>query len=159
MAPRPPQKPGQHNVGHLPGTWRRDRQGSSLAPPPNGAQHEHQGLTALTFHHKTHVVSCFHTSRLFTWTPANAARRVLLFALAGGRRLPPEAPSTNSRQPLFSRQPIMSPVHLQVAVCVLAGKLHVHMSAVIASPQWEELYTSAHSWSHKTSGEVGRQSS
>lgn len=83
----------------------------------------------------------------FTWTPTPAARRLLLFALAGGRRLPPAAPPTNSEQTLFSRQPVMSPVRLQCAVCVM-GKGGAHV--VIASPRWEEL--------HRCSSRAGQMS-
>lgn len=127
-APRPLRKPGKHDVGHLPGTWSRDRRGTSLAPPPNAAQHERQRFACCS--HISPQDTCHvmlpHThppprlSGAFTWTPTTAARRVLLFALAGGRRLPPAAPSANSVQPLFSRQPVMSPVHLQRAVCACA---------------------------------------
>lgn len=122
----PPRQPAKKNTpsGHLPGTWSRDL--ASSAPPSTSARRLGLPLSHFTTRHMS-CHACPAPSGAFTWMPTTAARRVLLFALAGGGRLPPEALSANGRRPLFSRQPVMSLVHLQCAVCVLRGGACAHV--------------------------------
>lgn len=126
VPPQLPRKPGKHDVGHLPSTWSRDCQGSSLAPPPT--QPSTSASVLLLSHFTTRHMSC----HAYTPPPppsllSRVRPPLLLAGCYCSHWQVPDASrlwllSTNSGQPLFSRQPVMSPVHLQRAVCVMGDR-------------------------------------